>query len=251
MAQRKQSSGGHDAHGDMVTIMNDVFGKMDTEQFKKLDITEITIMGQAVNLFLAGFDRISTFMTFLAFHLAKNTDAQDRLHEEIDSVVDGKYEGEINHEALAGMPYLNACITEISRMYPTFIRPERVCNKDWEFPERGIKIPKGTTVQIASWAVNRDPNIYESPHDFLPERFLPENKGNLNPYSLSSFGFGHRNCIGIRFAYEAMKVSICHMMHNYRFELRPDTKESFKKGIIMILQYDPLYLDVVHRKKNK
>ncbi|XP_021947308.1 cytochrome P450 3A56 [Folsomia candida] len=247
LTERKRTGFKFDDFGD---IMNDLMGTVGSDRFKKLDISETTIFGQAVNLFLAGFDRISTIMTFLVYHLSQNLDAQERLHQEIDLIVDGKFNGEINHDTLADMPYLNACISEASRLYPTFIRPERHCNKEWECPERGIKIPKGITVQIASWAVNRNPNIYDSPHDFIPERFLPENKGNLNPYAFSSFGFGHRNCIGIRFAYEAMKVSICHMLHKYRFELRTDSRINFKPGIILIIQYDPVYLDVVKRNKN-
>lgn len=232
---------------DFGDILNELFGKLKTDLFRNLDISETTLYGQGVNLFLAGFDRISTIMTFLMYHLSKNVDAQEKLYEEVQEIVDGKYEGEINYDTLSEMPYLNACISEATRLYPTFIRPERVCNKDWECPQKGIKIPKGTVVQIASWAVNRNPEMYESPHDFIPERFLQENKDKLNPYAFSSFGFGHRNCIGIRFAYEAMRVSICHMIHRYRFEIRPDSKVNFKPGIIMIIQFDPVYLDVVDR----
>lgn len=249
LSSRRSNGLKFDDYGDVMNELLEKIGSGSDTKYKQLGITEVTVFAQAVNLFLAGFDRISTIMTCVVYHLAKDTEAQERLHEEIDLIVDGKYDGQISHDTLAEMPYLNACISEASRMYPTFIRPERVCNKDWESEEKGIKIPKGTVVQILSWAVNRDPGVYEFPHEFRPERFMPENKGKLNPYSYSSFGFGHRNCIGMRFAYEAMKVSICHLLHKYKFEIRPESRINFKPGIIMIMQFDPVFLDVVERVK--
>jgi len=244
---RLRKSSVNQKQDDYITIMSELMESLSTPDFRRLGITETTLLGQATNLFLAGFDRISTTMSFLAYHLAKDQEAQSKLYEEIKSIVEEKHNGRIDYETLSEMSYLNACITEVSRLYPTFIRPERVCNKDWECPEKGIKIPKGITVMIPSWAANRNPEIYDDPDEFKPERFMQENKGNINPYAYTSFGFGHRNCIGMRFAYESMRVGICHLFKNYRFETRADTKINFKPGLIMIVQFDPIYLDAVKR----
>ena len=134
------------------------------------------------------------------------------------------------------------------RLYPTFIRPERVCTAEWSCREFGIRIPKGQVVMIASWAANRNPDVYDSPDEFRPDRFLPGNKASLNPYAFSSFGFGHRNCIGTRFAYESLRIGLATIFNEYRFEARSDTQLKFKPGVIMILQYEPLYLEAVKRK---
>jgi cytochrome P450 len=247
VSSRITSSDSTNKLDDYADIMKDLIAKTSTPEYKKLGITETTIMGQGVNLVLAGFDGISTIMTCLVYHLAKNEAAQERLYEEITSVIDGKYDGLIDYQTLSEMTYLTACISETARLYPIFIRPERVCNKDWECSARGIKIPKGVIVMIASYAANRNPELYDSPDEFIPERFMPQNKVNLNPYAFATFGFGHRSCMGMRFAYEAMRVAISHMLRKYRFVLRDDSRIKFKPGVLLIVQFDPVYLDVVER----
>jgi len=90
---------------------------------------------------------------------------------------------------------------------------------------------------IPSWAARRNPNIYERPDEFISERFLPDenNKVKLNPFAFTSFGFGHRSCIGVRHLYECMRMGISHLVKSFRFELREDTKVNFKPGMILLL----------------
>jgi cytochrome P450 len=49
------------------------------------------------------------------------------------------------------------------------------------------------------------------------KRWSPENKINRNPYSFMAFGMGPRNCVGMRFAMEEMKIAICTMVQKFRF----------------------------------
>ena len=52
---------------------------------------------------------------------------------------------------------------------------------------------------------------------FLKKRWSPENKANRNPYAFMGFGIGPRNCVGMRFAMEEMKIAICTMIKKFRF----------------------------------
>lgn len=47
---------------------------------------------------------------------------------------------------------------------------------------------------ITAWAVHRNENEYPDPEEYKPERFLPENKKEMNPYAFMTFGTGPRNC---------------------------------------------------------
>ncbi|XP_076330591.1 cytochrome P450 3A19-like [Tachypleus tridentatus] len=63
-----------------------------------------------------------------------------------------------------------------------------------------VAIPKGTIVQIPIYAIHHDPKYYPEPNIFDSERFLPENKKRRHPDTYLTFGAGHRNCLGMRFA---------------------------------------------------
>lgn len=69
----------------------------------------------------------------------------------------------------------------------------RVCVKDYEFPEYGVKVEKGMKVLVPCLAIHRDPKYYEDPLDFNPDRFGEEEQ-NSRPYY--GFGIGPRHCIG-------------------------------------------------------
>lgn len=105
----------------------------------------------------------------MIYYLCQNPEMEKRLHEEISSVF-AKHNGHIEHEHLNELPYLTACISEAARMNPFFYRAERVCTKPWKNEQFGLSIPKGMTIQIPIWAANRNPEYFEEPDKFIPDR---------------------------------------------------------------------------------
>jgi len=65
-----------------------------------------------------------------------------------------------------------------------------------EILENGKVIPKGTNVSILAAQVHTDPENYHLPHQFIPERFLPQNSMGRAQYSFIPFSAGPRSCIG-------------------------------------------------------
>ena len=57
-------------------------------------------------------------------------------------------------------------------------------------------IKKDDVVNIPVIAFHRDPEIYENPDKFDPERFSDANKDKIQPFTYMPFGLGPRNCIG-------------------------------------------------------
>lgn len=67
---------------------------------------------------------------------------------------------------------------------------------DYNLPEYGLTIPKGTTVYWSIYGMHHDPEYFPDPERFDPDRFSAENKLNIKPYTYMPFGEGPRNCIG-------------------------------------------------------
>ena len=77
------------------------------ENQKTLTLNEIA--AQSFIFFAAGFETSSTTLTFCMYELAKNPKIQEKVHDEINSVI-GWHGGEISYECIAEMKYLENCI---------------------------------------------------------------------------------------------------------------------------------------------
>lgn len=67
------------------------------------------------------------------------------------------------------MPYLEACLSETLRIFPTIARVDRQCENDYQLTDQ-VTIPAGTTVFIPIHANHYDPENFEDPDQFKPER---------------------------------------------------------------------------------
>ena len=60
--------------------------------------------------YLAGFETTSATMTFCLYELAMNPDIQERVQNEIDTVLE-KHGGDITYEAISQMEYLDKVVS--------------------------------------------------------------------------------------------------------------------------------------------
>ena len=62
-------------------------------------------------------------------------------------------------------------------------------------------------VNYSSWASHRLPDVWEDPHAFRPERFLPGEREKIPRGAYVPFGGGSRICLGMRFGQLEIKAS--------------------------------------------
>ena len=71
------------------------------------------------------------------------------------------------------------------------------------------------------YSIHHDPRFWDSPDDFMPERFLPQAGGSpaaaLTGNAFIPFGTGHRRCPARRFAETAVWLHLTRMLHRLRF----------------------------------
>nr|CAH0108323.1 unnamed protein product [Daphnia galeata] len=199
------------------------------------DIDEI-IIGQSTLFLLAGFDTTATTMTSACFQLARNPDIQEKLYESIAAKM-AEYD-EVCHEVVQSIPYLEMVIQEVLRYYPPLIRVERECTKDYSYDNGRIKMKKGYTVSIPTYALHHMEEYYPDPEKFDPERWSPENKAKRSAYTYLAFGTGPRNCVGMRFAMEELKMALFTLVQKFRFYPVEETLEKlqFDDGLNQLLQ---------------
>lgn len=82
------------------------------------------------------------------------------------------------------------------RKYPPIPLLNRECTKDYRIPGTDKIIEKGTMVVVSALGMHRDPDLFENPDIFDPERFSSEKKDHIPDSSYMPFGLGPRNCIG-------------------------------------------------------
>lgn len=172
----------------------DANDKDNTDHGEELDKTKLTLnelAAQAFVFFLAGFETTSSTMSYCLYELSKNIYIQKAVQDEIDR------HGDITYDSINAMKYLDCCVDETLRKYPPVPVLNRECSKDYKIPNTNLTIPKGTPLLIPALGLQRDPEIYQNPLEFKPERFSSKSTGSdADGLYYMPFGDGPRVCIG-------------------------------------------------------
>ena len=86
----------------------------------------------------------------------------------------------------------------------------------------GIKITKGTSIEVLPYVIHRDPDFWPEPNQFKPERFL---EPKHHPWAYLPFGGGPRICVGQRFALQEMRMCCAKLFKKFEFTLAPGFEE--------------------------
>ncbi|XP_038202456.1 cytochrome P450 3A11-like isoform X9 [Arvicola amphibius] len=223
-------------------MLNSQNNSKDKESHKAL--SDIEIVAQSIIFIFGGYDTTSSTLAFALYSLATHPDIQKKLQEEIDLALPNK--APPSYDKVMEMEYLDMVLSETLRLYPTGNRLDRLCKQDVEM--NGVFIPKGSVVIIPICVLQHDPQYWPEPEEFLPERFSKENKGSINPYVYMPFGYGPRNCLGMRFALMSMKLAVIKVMQNFSLQPCKETQIPLKLNRQPLLQPEkPIVLKVVPR----
>uniref|UniRef100_A0A4D5RUX5 Putative cytochrome n=1 Tax=Ixodes scapularis TaxID=6945 RepID=A0A4D5RUX5_IXOSC len=180
-------------------------------------------MAQCVLFFAAGQDTTSSVLAFTLYLLAIHPEVQAKLREQADECF--KQHGpDPSLDVVSKLKYLHGVVSESLRMFPPGPRLERSSPTDYVLGDTGIKIPKDCPIAVPVYAMHHDPDYFPDPSKFDPDRFSEENIDNIRPYTYLPFGAGPRNCIGMRFALETVKLSLLHSVHSVEFVRTNNTK---------------------------
>ena len=132
-------------------------------------MTDEQLRVEVTTFLLAGQETTSLALTWTWYLLSQHPDAQRRLEEEIDVVLDGRAP---EYDDLANLPYTRMVIDEAMRLYPPAWGFSRQALADDELG--GFRLPRGWLAFIIPYVLHRLPGVWEDPEAFDPDRFLPE-----------------------------------------------------------------------------
>ncbi|KAL4613211.1 cytochrome P450 1A1-like [Arapaima gigas] len=173
------------------------------------------------DLFGAGFDTISTALSWAVMYLVAYPEIQEQLHQELKDKVGLDRSPRLSDKS--NLPLLEAFILELFRhsSFLPFTIPH-CTTKDTSL--NGYFIPKDTCVFINQWQINHDPNLWKDPSSFSLERFLTADGTELNKMEtekVMAFGLGKRRCIGEVIARSEVFLFLAILLQKLRFYGKP------------------------------
>ncbi|KAG5467973.1 hypothetical protein LSCM4_01060 [Leishmania orientalis] len=181
------------------------------------------VLDHVVTFLFAGHDTTSHTMAFLFALLGTNSEAQDRLHEALEDLMPSICTCPTVEE-LMECDYLVAVVKEGLRMYPAAPIIYRDAAEDVYLPASGVVIPKGMTVVITLFSLQRNTHVYGDDADvFRPERWLGEEGQALRKRcgrcGYIPFSCGKRSCIGQEFGYLELLIVTALLGRHLKMEL--------------------------------
>ncbi|XP_073049723.1 cytochrome P450 83B1-like [Primulina eburnea] len=171
------------------------------------------------NVFIAGTDTSASLIVWAMTALIKKPQAMKKVQEEVRNKVGNK--GSVDEDDVQNLPYLKAIIKETLRMFPpTPLSVPREITQHCTID--GYDIPPKTMVYLNTHAIGLDPEYWENPTEFMPDRFLNSTidyKGH--DYGLLPFGSGRRGCPGINLGVATIELALANLLYSFEWEL-PD-----------------------------
>jgi len=177
-------------------------------------MTDEQVRDEAVTLFLAGHETTANALNWTFWLLAQNPEAEARLHQELDKVLQGNRP---TLPDLKRLPYTDMVIKEAMRLMPPVWSIGRVNREATEI--MGYSFPEWSGIQICIYLAHRHPDIWERPNEFLPERWADPSIDEIPKYAYLPFGGGPRVCVGNSFATMEANLLLATMAQRYRMRL--------------------------------
>ncbi|KAL1363827.1 phenylacetaldehyde oxime monooxygenase CYP71AN24-like isoform X2 [Arachis hypogaea] len=197
------------------------------------------------DMFVAGSDTVSTTIEWVFAELANNPKTMKKIQEEVRRIVGGK--SMIEENDLNQMKYMKCVIKETLRLHPPgpLLIPRETANS---VEIKGYHIPKKVTVYINSYAIHRDPKLWDNAEEFIPERFEGTQQADYKGigFQLIPFGIGRRACPGVSFAVASLEYVMANLLYLFDWKV-PNNNGALidmsELSGLTISKKHPLYLE--------
>lgn len=134
---------------------------------------------------------------------------------------------------------------KVLRLYPPAAFFARTISEDFQCDK--YLVPSGTTFLVLSYAIHRDPEVYEKPEHYIPERFSPNSTVSQNPFAFIPFSGGVRNCIGQKFANMELKIFLATILRRYTIRSLTRQEDILLDFAIISKSHTPIKMQFTRR----
>jgi cytochrome P450 len=170
-------------------------------------MTDTELRDELMTLLTAGHETTATGLAWAFERLLRTPRVMERLTASLDDD-----------------DYVDAVVKETLRVRPVIVDVARKLTRETELA--GWRLPAGTLVLPAIAVLHARPDLYDSPEEFRPERWL---NGTPESYAWIPFGGGVRRCIGASFAQVEMRTVLREVLRRVR--LRAPTQRP-ERGVM-------------------
>lgn len=188
-------------------------------------LTDIELKANSIAMTKAGFGTTQTTLCYLSYEIAKNKLIQEKVQGEIDTVMKKAHEEgrDLQYEDLNNLPFLDACFTEVLRVHPVDFRAFRRVTSPTKIPLTDIEVPVNLLIKVPLHSLHFDPELFEDPFTFNPQRWLNSRTEVMKNCSFMAFGAGPRMCPGSHFASLNAKLVMINILKKNTLELSMKT----------------------------
>ncbi|KAL2318835.1 hypothetical protein Fmac_032711 [Flemingia macrophylla] len=195
----------------------DIFLRLRDNRSLSFDLTLDHIKAVLMNIFIAGTDPTSATTVWAMNALLKNPNVRRKVQCEVRNMFGHK--DFINEDDVERLPYLKAVVKETLRLFPPspLLLPRETMER---CIIEGYEIQPKTIVHVNAWAIARDPECWEKPEEFWPERFLGnsmELKGD--EFEVIPFGSGRRMCPAKHMGIVNVELSLANLLYSFDWEV--------------------------------
>ncbi|NXH13887.1 CP1A4 protein, partial [Bucco capensis] len=186
-----------------------------------VSISNDKIINIVNDLFGAGFDTVTTALSWSLMYAALYPDIQKKIQDELDQTIGWERRPRLSDRSR--LPYTEAFILEMFR-HSSFL-PFTIPHSTTKATVlNGYYIPKDTCVFVNQWQVNHDEKLWKDPSTFNPKRFLTGAGTEINRTESDKvlvFGLGKRRCLGESIGRWEVFLFLAIMLQQLEFSLQP------------------------------
>ncbi|XP_072159081.1 cytochrome P450 6k1 isoform X2 [Bemisia tabaci] len=252
--QIKQRSQTGDQRNDLIDLLirlkeQDQDGKLDSE----MDVTnEMISLGLSLLLGGKSVATVDNMVSFTIHLLSLYPEYQERIRQEVKEAMEKHNATEFTYEVVRDLHFLNQCLHETSRLYPNTSVITRVCTEDFTPAGTDYIFKEGELIIVDPYSIHRDPEYFENPDVFDPDRFSPKNRDSKSVDAFLSFGKGPRKCPGSNVALLVASTLIGSLLHKYEVRPYSHTKQmdadDFHPRSFAIVHKDDVLVNVIPRE---